>query len=52
MGVSECQLTEILPDDIKSSLPSIDELKTNLKPLILNYNSGVKKQIDEHRTNT
>ena len=30
MGVSEFQLTEILPDDLKSSLPSIEEIENEL----------------------
>ena len=33
MGVSEIQLVEQLPDDLKSSLPSIDELETELNKL-------------------
>ena len=31
MGVSEFQLTEILPEDLKSSLPSIEEIEQELK---------------------
>ncbi len=31
MGVSEFQLTEILPDDLKSSLPSIEEIENEFK---------------------
>ena len=31
MGVSEFELTEILPDDLKSSLPSIEEIEKELK---------------------
>lgn len=33
MGVSEFQLTEILPDELKSSLPSIEEIENELKKL-------------------
>lgn len=33
MGVSEFELTEILPDDLKSSLPSIEEIEKELKKL-------------------
>lgn len=33
MGVSEFQLTEILPEDLKSSLPSIEEFENELKNL-------------------
>lgn len=33
MGVSEFELTEILPDDLKSSLPSIEEIEQELKKL-------------------
>jgi predicted nuclease of restriction endonuclease-like (RecB) superfamily len=31
MGVSEFTLTEILPEDLKSSLPTIEEIEQNLK---------------------
>jgi predicted nuclease of restriction endonuclease-like (RecB) superfamily len=31
MGISEFQLTEILPDNLKSSLPTIEELEQGLK---------------------
>ncbi len=31
MGVSEFQLTEILPDNLKSSLPTIEEIENELK---------------------
>jgi hypothetical protein len=31
MGVSEFQLTEILPEELKSSLPSIEEIEQELK---------------------
>jgi len=31
MGVSEFELTEILPDDLRSSLPSIEEIEKGLK---------------------
>jgi predicted nuclease of restriction endonuclease-like (RecB) superfamily len=31
MGVSEFQLTEILPDELKSSLPTIEEIEQTLK---------------------
>jgi hypothetical protein len=30
MGVSEFQLTEILPDELKSSLPTIEEIEREL----------------------
>ncbi|WP_299291330.1 PDDEXK nuclease domain-containing protein [uncultured Mucilaginibacter sp.] len=33
MGVSEFQFTEILPENIKSSLPSVEELENELKNL-------------------
>jgi predicted nuclease of restriction endonuclease-like (RecB) superfamily len=33
MGVSEFQLTEILPENLKSSLPSIEEIENELKKL-------------------
>ncbi len=33
MGVSEFQLTEILPDELKSSLPSIEELENEFNKL-------------------
>jgi predicted nuclease of restriction endonuclease-like (RecB) superfamily len=33
MGVSEFQLTEILPDELRSSLPSIEEIENELKKL-------------------
>lgn len=33
IGVSEFHLTEILPDELKSSLPSIEEIETELKKL-------------------
>lgn len=33
MGVSEFQLTEILPDNLKSSLPSIEEIENELKKI-------------------
>lgn len=32
MGISEFQFTEILPDNLKSSLPSIEEIEAELKP--------------------
>lgn len=31
IGISEFQLTEILPDDLKSSLPTIEEIENELK---------------------
>jgi hypothetical protein len=31
MGVSEFQLTEILPDELKSSLPSIEEIEAEFR---------------------
>jgi len=31
MGVSEFQFTEILPDELKSSLPTIQEIEAELK---------------------
>ena len=31
MGVSEFSFTEILPDDLKSTLPTIEEIETELK---------------------
>ena len=31
IGVSEYQLTEAIPDDLKGSLPSIEELERELK---------------------
>jgi hypothetical protein len=31
MGVSEFQLTEILPEDLKSTLPTIEEIENELK---------------------
>lgn len=31
MGVSEFEITEILPDDLKSSLPTVEEIETELK---------------------
>lgn len=34
IGISEFQLTEIIPDDLKSSLPTIEEIENELK----NYN--------------
>ncbi|WP_233589402.1 PDDEXK nuclease domain-containing protein [Flavobacterium bomense] len=33
MGISEFQFTEVVPDDLKSSLPSIEELENELKQL-------------------
>ncbi len=33
MGVSEFKLTEVLPDNLKSSLPSVQELEEELKKL-------------------
>ncbi|HBM15382.1 MAG TPA: DUF1016 domain-containing protein [Lentisphaeria bacterium] len=33
MGVSEFKLTEILPEELKSSLPSIEEIESELKKL-------------------
>jgi predicted nuclease of restriction endonuclease-like (RecB) superfamily len=33
MGVSEFQLTEILPEELKSSLPSIEEIENELKKI-------------------
>ena len=33
MGVSEFQLTEILPEELKSSLPSIEEIENEMKKL-------------------
>ncbi|NOU46081.1 MAG: DUF1016 domain-containing protein [Bacteroidales bacterium] len=33
MGVSEFQLTEILPDELKSSLPSIEEIENEFRSL-------------------
>lgn len=33
MGVSEFQLTEMLPDELKSSLPSIEEIENELKKI-------------------
>lgn len=33
MGVSEFQLTEILPDELKSSLPTIEEIEKDLRKL-------------------
>jgi YhcG PDDEXK nuclease domain len=31
IGISEFQLTEIIPDDLKSSLPTIEEIENELK---------------------
>ncbi|WP_373331005.1 PDDEXK nuclease domain-containing protein [Salmonirosea aquatica] len=31
MGVSEFQFTEILPDELKSSLPTVEEIEEELK---------------------
>jgi hypothetical protein len=31
MGISEFQFTEILPDNLKSSLPTIEEIENELK---------------------
>lgn len=39
IGVSEFQLTEILPDDLKSSLPSIEEIENELRN-INNFDSN------------
>jgi hypothetical protein len=33
MGVSEFQLTEMLPENLKSSLPSVEEIEEELKKL-------------------
>jgi len=33
MGISEFQLTEIIPDNLKSSLPTIEEIENELKKL-------------------
>jgi predicted nuclease of restriction endonuclease-like (RecB) superfamily len=33
MGVSEFQLTEVLPEDLKSNLPSIEEIENELRKL-------------------
>ncbi len=33
IGVSEFQFTEMLPEGIKSSLPSVEELENELKNL-------------------
>jgi hypothetical protein len=30
MGISEFQLTEILPEELKSSLPTIEEIENEL----------------------
>ena len=38
IGVSEFQLTEILPDELKSSLPSIEDIENELKKLEENEN--------------
>ena len=31
MGVSEFQFTEVLPDNLKSSLPTVEEIENELK---------------------
>ncbi len=31
IGISEFQLTEIIPEDLKSSLPTIEEIENELK---------------------
>ena len=33
MGVSEFDFTEILPEELKSSLPTIEEIENELKKL-------------------
>jgi hypothetical protein len=33
MGVSEFQLTEIVPEELKSSLPTIEEIEQELKSI-------------------
>jgi hypothetical protein len=33
MAVSEFELTEILPDDLKSNLPSIEEIEEEIKKI-------------------
>ncbi len=33
MGVSEFSLTELVPDELKSSLPTIEEIETDMKLL-------------------
>ena len=33
MGVNEFQLTEMLPENLKSSLPSVEEIEEELKKL-------------------
>jgi hypothetical protein len=33
MGISEFQFTEIVPEELKSSLPSIEEIEQELKNL-------------------
>jgi hypothetical protein len=34
MGVNEFQLTEMLPENLKSSLPSVEEIEEELKKFI------------------
>lgn len=36
IGVSEFKFTEILPDELKTSLPTVEELETELETLTLN----------------
>jgi predicted nuclease of restriction endonuclease-like (RecB) superfamily len=40
IGVSEYQLTQALPDELKSSLPSIEEIETELARELLGKNGG------------
>lgn len=40
MGISEYKLTEAIPDDIKTQLPSIEELESDLEEKITGGNKG------------
>jgi predicted nuclease of restriction endonuclease-like (RecB) superfamily len=45
MGVSEFQLTEILPEELKSSLPTIEEIEQELKSKEYSYARSWKRRI-------
>ena len=46
MGVSEFTLTEILPDELKGSLPTVEEIEEDMAK-VTDFEQDLNKQIDE-----
>jgi hypothetical protein len=43
IGISECELTRALPDNLKSALPTIEEIKAELSAGLQDENEGDDK---------